>query len=130
MTATALHRALAALGIPFFSLAVYVQFNDPDPWAWGVMYGVAALLNLLALFDRLPMRLAAAVFAGYVVLTLYLSPHLLATSLAAFASVGMQNLEHELVREAWGAATCAVWTFVLWRGARRTIYQPSEQISA
>ena len=37
-----------------FAFSVVVQVNDPDPLAWMVIYGAAALACLLSLLGKLP----------------------------------------------------------------------------
>lgn len=42
------HGTMAAL----FALSVVLQFNDPSPWAWSVLYALAAGAALLAATNR------------------------------------------------------------------------------
>ncbi|HMB90274.1 MAG TPA: transmembrane 220 family protein [Rhodothermales bacterium] len=44
-----------------------LQMNDPDPWIWVPLYGAAALVPALALFNRLSLVLALVVIAACVV---------------------------------------------------------------
>ena len=45
----------------FTSLAI-VQFNDPDPLVWVLLYGLVAVFFALAALGRLPRRVAQAAF--------------------------------------------------------------------
>lgn len=112
-------RGLWAVGVLLFALAVAVQYNDPDPFIWGVIYGVVAAMNLAALLRRLPPRLAGLLLVPYVAGALPGIPRLLTASRQMFATIGMQNVEQEQVREAGGAVICALWVLGLWLYARR-----------
>lgn len=106
-----------ASGIAFllFATAVVVQYNDPDPLIWTLIYGLMAALSVTAVANRYFPRITAALALAYLVAALWLSPNLLNTSLEAFSSVHMKNLQHELVRETWGLLICFAWATVLWR---------------
>lgn len=54
-------RVLAGLMAILFFFSVYLQFNDPDPVRWSLMYGGAGVVCLLYAFGRGP-----AWFAGLV----------------------------------------------------------------
>ena len=41
----------AALSLLFILFAV-VQYNDPDPWIWIVLYGFVALVSAMAFFEK------------------------------------------------------------------------------
>lgn len=102
-----------------FAMAVAVQYNDPDSFVWMSVYGVLAVLSFAALLNRYYPRLTAALAVAYLAAVLWLSPNFLHTSLEAFSSVRMKNLQHELVRETWGLLICFVWAIVLWHHGQR-----------
>ncbi|MFB3132789.1 MAG: transmembrane 220 family protein [Rhodothermales bacterium] len=92
----------------FFALFVLVQYNDPDPLLWMVVYSVAALACVLYRLERLP----PAVAAGYGVLALLLGLYL------AYRVISQgQFFFDEEGREMMGSFLVASWMGVLyWRG--------------
>ncbi len=110
-----------ASGVAFlvFASALAVQYNDPDPLIWVLVYGLIATLSIAAIADSYFPRFTAVLAFVYLVAMLCLSPNFMNTSLEAFSSIDMKNLEHELVRETWGLLICFSWAVVLlWRGLR------------
>ena len=57
-----------------FVLAMGVQFNDPDPVLWVVIYGCVALISGLAVFAKLYIPLIIIAFAVCLGGSLYLMP--------------------------------------------------------
>lgn len=57
-----------------FLVSAALQYNDPDPYLWYVIYGVAALISLLFVFDRLPLWLALLVGLMFIVGGVYSWP--------------------------------------------------------
>ena len=53
-----------------------VQLNDPDPWLWAGLYGLAALITGIGVFMPVPGVLTGAVAALAVGWMLHLSPAL------------------------------------------------------
>ena len=45
-------RILATILLVLFGAAAAVQYNDPDPMRWCALYGLAALLCLMALLGK------------------------------------------------------------------------------
>ena len=113
-------RGLSGAMAGLFLFAAALQWNDPDPLLWMLLYSLAAGLSLLAAAGHFwfgPSAAAAAVFTiGFV----WLAPSLVAADSAAFASFAMREPEHELPREALGLALCAIWSAWLACYARRT----------
>jgi hypothetical protein len=102
-----------------FAFAIAVQYNDPDPLFWMVLYTPPALLSWLAFRGRYRFEVTALAFAVYVALTLYWSPALLQARPSSFTSWHMGTLADEEVRETSGIALCAIWTGVLaWRARK------------
>lgn len=50
------------------------QFNDPDPMVWVTIYGMSAILCLLAAFDRVPVLIFPAVAIAALIGTFLLWP--------------------------------------------------------
>ena len=107
-----LHIVLSAVLIIFAAL----QYNDPDPYFWGPIYGLAALWALLAawrpalLGGRTAVRLGAVACAVlFLVGFAWLAP-----------TISRYWLHVEEAREALGYLICAVSTgLALWTGLRR-----------
>jgi hypothetical protein len=104
-------RILSALMAALFMLAVVVQFNDPDPARWMLVYGSAAVLTaLIALDRRVPVWAAA---------TLALVAFIWGLRLAAiyggvvpgelFQQWEMKDERIEIAREAGGLLLVAGW---------------------
>lgn len=69
-----LKKTLAILfGFAFLSF-VAVQYNDPDPLLWMLVYGFAAVISFLAAFDKMPHRLLWLVLIGFVAGGVYMWP--------------------------------------------------------
>ncbi len=95
----------------FFVLFSLVQYNDPDPLVWMVVYSVAALACVLYRLESLP----PAAAAGYGVLVLLWGLYLVYRVI----SQG-QFIFDEEGREMMGSFLVATWMGVLyWRGAQR-----------
>ncbi len=113
-----LHWVVAVLFLVFAA----VQFNDPDPWAWALMYGfvavVAALKALHHLDRRLP--LVGLVVAGIWMLTL-LPDFIHWVQMGMPTITGSMKAESphvELTREFLGLVICVVVLGAYWRAGR------------
>lgn len=106
-------KFFAVLMIAMFSYAIVVQFNDPDTVYWIILYAISLLTTVLALTNVSLGGLYWLVLGVYLASVAWLSPNFSYTSLEAFAAVGMDNVEQELVRELWGMVICALWSIVL-----------------
>ena len=106
-------KAFAVLMIVLFSYAIVVQFNDPDTTYWIILYAIALLTTVFALTNVALGGLYWLVLGIYLASVAWLSPNFAYTSLDAFAAVGMDNIEQELVRELWGMVICTLWAIVL-----------------
>ncbi len=98
-----------------FCLAV--QFNDPDPWRWAGLYGLAGLCCCLSALGRLPrimplvLALGSLAWAG--MLAAGVSGALPAWEL--LAAFEMANLAVEEIREMVGLILVGLWMAVLTR---------------
>lgn len=95
-----------------FAASAAVQWNDPDPFAWIALYGLAAMLAAAAAAGRLPLLPNAAAFGLFLVLTALWLPSLGTARAEAFSSIRMQATRDEEPRETVGLALCAVWSLV------------------
>ena len=115
---TAIH-VLNTLMLLLFVTAAVVQYNDPDPVLWMVIYGGAAACCALYMIGRLPAGLAALLSAAYALGALYLLARIFGPS-AFFDETGreMMGLMEES-REMLGLWIIAAWVgFLAWRVRR------------
>ena len=117
-TGLAFRVAAGAMGA-LFAVAVAVQWNDPDPWLWMPLYGLAAGLAGLAAAGRLPLLANAAAATLFVGAFALWAPSLATARSEAFETWHMQSAADEEAREAGGLALCAFWSLVqTWRARR------------
>ena len=98
-----------------FVLSAAVQYNDPDPVRWMLLYGAAAVVSLLVALGRATWTMAAAVALVALIWAATLAPAVLGT-------VGMGELVQawemkdtriEEGREMYGLLIVAAWMGVL-----------------
>lgn len=102
-----------------FVLFSYWQFNDPDKWIWISIYGYAAVVTLLTLFNVYTISLPIIGFIGYsfYILIYIFSIHPLFEGWIKDISHGMQP-QYETAREFYGLVIVEIWMIVLffqWR---------------
>jgi hypothetical protein len=112
-----IYRFGLALMAAAFVLSAAVQYNDPDPFAWVVIYLAAAGVSLAALGAIPVVRVATAVAAAALAWAATLLPVIARASLPAlFESWEMISPEVEEGREIGGLLLVAGWTaFVAYR---------------
>ena len=101
-----------------FLLSVAVQYNDPDPVLWMLMYGLAALACLLFLLKKLqwwiPVLIGAAAMTWASLLIPAISESPDEISLAGiFGAVGMKTEGIELAREMGGLMIVVCWMAIV-----------------
>jgi Transmembrane family 220, helix len=98
-----------------FIFSVVVQYNDPDPIRWMLIYGLAALACILMLLGRLRWYLPAAVGATAIGWAASLAPDVIdkTTFGEMFQSFHMINTVVEEAREMGGLLIVAAWMGVL-----------------
>lgn len=106
---SAFRKASAAMAL-LFAFAALVQWNDPDPVAWILLYGLAATLAGLAARSRARFAPNAAAAALFAALAIWWAPSLGTARGEAFTSVRMKASQDEEPRETIGLVLCAVWT--------------------
>jgi hypothetical protein len=94
----------------FFVVFVLVQYNDPDPLFWMIIYGVAALACVLFHLKRLPPEAAAGYGALVLLWGLYLAYRVVSQRQFFFDEEG---------REMMGSTLVALWMFVLYRRGKK-----------
>lgn len=98
-----------------FCLSVAVQYNDPDPWSWSLLYGAAAGCCLAWQLGKLRWPISALIASAALLWALWLMPQFIGKVEIAdiFASLSMKTKDVEEAREAGGALLVFLWMFVL-----------------
>ncbi|MGD8279188.1 MAG: transmembrane 220 family protein [Gemmatimonadota bacterium] len=120
-----LWRAANGLMLLAFLASVAVQYNDPDPLRWVVIYGAAALACARAVTGRSGWILPALVGAAALVWALSLAPGVLGRVGFGelFEAFEMKDVRVEVGREFGGLMIIVGWMAVLllaWRAGART----------
>ena len=101
--------------------AAVVQYNDPDPYAWLVLYLAAAGVSFAALWFPVSWKIPAVVAVGAFVWAATLVPTVTQTSFPdLFQSWEMMSREMEEGREFLGLLSVASWTTYLVHRGRKT----------
>tara|TARA_B100000446_G_C10328597_1_gene261365 strand:+ start:42 stop:446 length:405 start_codon:yes stop_codon:yes gene_type:complete len=101
--------------------AAVVQYNDPDPYAWLVLYLAAAGVSFAALWFPDLWKIPAVVAVGAFVWAATLVPTVTQTSFPdLFQSWEMMSREMEEGREFLGLLSVASWTTYLVHRGRKT----------
>ena len=107
-----------------FVFSVIVQFNDPDPWSWALIYAAAAIICALEIRRRVRWP-AAALLAGIAFIwAATIAPRVLGkvNFTDMFAEFEMANIGIEESREMYGLLIIAAWmtavAIAAWRRAR------------
>jgi len=98
-----------------FAFSVAVQYNDPDPVQWMLIYGSAAVASGLFAAGRGRWQLAAAVGVVALVWAATILPRVLATppEVSLFAQFEMHDIHVEEEREMLGLGIVAGWMAVI-----------------
>lgn len=98
-----------------FLFSVVVQYNDPDPIRWILLYGFAALNCFLSLRGRLRWPLPGVVGGVALLWALLLAPGVIGKTTigSLFESFEMANTVVEEAREMGGLLIVAAWMVVL-----------------
>jgi hypothetical protein len=98
-----------------FLAFVLVQYNDPDPLRWMVIYGATALISLIAAVSRINFVIPALVALIALGWSLFLAPDVIGkvSIPELFESVKMKTTAIELGREFGGLLIAAVWLLFL-----------------
>lgn len=89
----------------FFFLCAIVQYNDPDPLLWMMVYTVAALACVLFHLKRLPLAAAGGLGALVFLLGVYLTYRVISMHQFFFDEEG---------REMMGSFLVTLWMVVLY----------------
>jgi hypothetical protein len=117
-----LFKPLNYLFLVLFVFSVIVQYNDPDPWLWMTIYGLAAAACLLALKQPRQWLLSGALLLLTTVWAATIAPRVLGRVALGelFEAWEMKDLRVEEAREFGGLIIVATWMLVLFLRARQT----------
>jgi predicted membrane protein len=99
-----------------FLLCVAVQYNDPDPVRWMIIYGAAALCSILYAARKLKVYLSVATAVAALAWIFLILPEVWGKAIAwhhVFATIHMISPEVEFVREMGGLLIVVCWMTVL-----------------
>lgn len=119
-------KAVSVLAFAVFALSIGVQWNDPDPLAWSLVYAVPAGLAVAAHRGRSRPALSGALALAHALLLLPWLPSLARLDRDAVSGIGMPSLAAEEAREAGGIALCLLWCLVVFVHDRRRRARSSE----
>jgi hypothetical protein len=124
-------RALDAVFALLFLLSVTVQFNDPDPLAWVLIYAAAAWASFLAARGRPSRALASAIAAVALLWAATIVPRVVGKVPFGdmFAAWEMQNAGVEESREMYGLLLVALWMAVIALRGRRAAHGRGVELS-
>lgn len=108
-------RALNGVMAVLFALSAAVQFNDPDPVRWVIVYALAALLSARVAFGRPAYVPGAAVLALVAIAwaaTTFVQADAMPSLGDLFEFTTMRTSNVEFVRETLGLAIVAGWMLV------------------
>ncbi len=108
-------RLLTILCALLFLFGAVVQYNDPDPLRWIVIYLAASVACALAVIGRLPWRFAGAIGMTSLVLAISLAPRAFPNVriLEMFGAWEMANARVEEGREMYGLLIICVAMSIL-----------------
>lgn len=117
-------RLLDAVFALLFVFAVVVQFNDPDPLKWVLIYAAAAWTSVLSALGRVTRLLPSGVAAVALLWAATIVPRVVGQVPFAdmFREWEMQNAGVEESRELYGLILIALWmASVAMRATRRSL---------
>ena len=110
-----LFKPLNYVMLAMFLFSLAVQYNDPDPWVWMTIYGLAAAACLLANKQPSQWWLSGALLLVTIGWAATIAPRVLGRVAFAelFEAWEMKDLRVEEAREFGGLLIVAVWMLVL-----------------
>lgn len=101
-----------------FMLSVIVQYNDPDPLGWMLIYGLASLTCMLFIIQKLHWIVPACIALASLIWATTLLPYLLEHSQEiswnqVFGYIEMKSQTIEITREVGGLLIVFSWMSVL-----------------
>jgi hypothetical protein len=104
-----------------FTFGAIVQYNDPDPLAWILVYLGAGIATVLALLGSPRWEVAALVGAGSILWGLSIAPRVIGQVpfMSMFGAFEMKNIGIEESREMYGLFIIGGWCVLLTLAALR-----------
>jgi hypothetical protein len=98
-----------------FLLGAAVQYNDPDPLSWVLVYVAASIASFARAVGRLPRAVPAVVGVCALAWAATLAPEVLSRGafINMFGAWEMANTGIEISREFWGLIIVAAWMAAL-----------------
>ena len=114
-------RAVNGLWALMFAFSVVVQYNDPDPWLWMLIYGAATVVCARAMLGKERWEAAAAVGVIAFIWAGAISPRVLGVVpfTSMFEEFEMKNAQVEEAREMYGLLLITAWMLAVAVVARR-----------
>ncbi|MBT3544703.1 MAG: hypothetical protein HN488_05085 [Saprospiraceae bacterium] len=113
------------LGLIFailFILFAAVQYNDPDPWIWIIIYGIVAIASFFQWIGKVSDKVLLLFSVVFFAATLSYVPDLMGWAEKGFPNIAGEmktdNPHIELVRETLGLAIACASLFYLYRISR------------
>src|SRR5262249_42250242 len=108
-------KALNYVMAACFLFSVVVQYNDPDPIVWMLIYGLAGLACALAIAGRLNWIFPAAIGVAALAWALTLAPNVIGKVAFGelFEAFEMKDERVEVAREFGGLLIVAFWMAAL-----------------
>lgn len=102
-------KTLYTVEVALLALSIAVQYNDPDPIRWMILYAIPLVLVVMAFMGRYSVMSLLAIPA-YLALALWSMPWgNLAGAFGGMPQWKMMSPENETLREAGGLFLCAVF---------------------
>lgn len=125
-------KTLYAVEVALLALSIAVQYNDPDPIQWMVLYAIPLVLVIMAFVGR-HSAISLLAIPAYLALALWSMPWgNLAGAFGGMPQWQMMSPENETLREAGGLFLCAVfligpaWQFLQKRRSAGEAGEPSQ----
>jgi hypothetical protein len=98
-----------------FTFGAIVQYNDPDPLAWTLVYLGAAIATLLAILNSPRWEVPALVGAGSILWGLSIAPRVIGQVpfMSMFGAFEMKDIGIEESREMYGLFMIGGWCVLL-----------------
>jgi len=109
-----------------FIFGAIVQYNDPDPLIWTLVYLGAAVATALTLLHSPRWQVAALVSAGTILWGLSIAPRVIGQVpfMSMFGAWEMKNIGIEESREMYGLFMIGAWCVVMTLAALRRSRNP------
>ena len=115
-------KHLGLISAILFFLFAAVQYNDPDPWIWIVIYGIVAIASFFQWIGKVSDKVLLLFSVVFFAATLSYVPELIGWAEKGFPHIAgemkTENPHIELVRETLGLAIASASLFYLYHISR------------